>query len=125
MRLAEIYGCDIGYLLGEYDCKYRKNADINAETGLNEAAIERLRREAFFDKDSISALNHLLCFNDGEGGILKLIKLYLYHNYNGADIEVGKGLTINSNTVADTLLLEIISELRALREKVQGGANNG
>ena len=125
VKLAEIYNCEVGYLLGEFDCKYRKVADINAETGLNEAAIQRLRRDSFFDKDSIKALNEVLSFEDGEGGIPNLIKLYLFHHYSGTDIDVGNGLKINGKTVADTLLLEIISELRQLREKVQGGAENG
>lgn len=125
MKLAELYGCDIGYLLGEYDCKHRISADIKVETGLQENVIEQLRRDSFFDKDRVKALNDLLSFEDHQGGILGLVKLYLYHNYTGLDIDIGNGLTINGNTVADTLLLEIISELRALREKVQGGANNG
>lgn len=125
VKLARLYGCEVGYFIGEHDCKYRKNADIKAETGLKEDVIERLRHDSFFDKDSINALNELLSFEDHEGGFLGLIKLYLYHNYTGSDIDIGNGLTINGNTVADTLLLEIISMLRALREKVQGGANNG
>ena len=43
LRLCELYGCDLGYLVGEYDCKTRKAADIKAETGLSETVINRLR----------------------------------------------------------------------------------
>lgn len=41
--LCNIFGCELGYLLGEYDCYTREATDIQALTGLSEQAIERLK----------------------------------------------------------------------------------
>lgn len=125
IKLADLYDCEIGYLIGEYDCKRRTIDSVEKITGLSEKAVESLENDNFFDKDRVNALNELLLFNDGEDGILGLIKSYLYHNYTGPDINIGNNLNINGKTVADTFLLQILSELRALREKVQGGTHNG
>lgn len=40
--LCDLFGCEMGYLLGEYDCRTGRNTDIAAATGLSEKAIERL-----------------------------------------------------------------------------------
>lgn len=42
-RMAELFDCDIGYLLGDYDEHHRDTADIKKDTGLSEFAIERLK----------------------------------------------------------------------------------
>lgn len=41
--LCEIFKCDIGYLLGEYECTTKEATDIHAVTGLSEDAIGTLR----------------------------------------------------------------------------------
>lgn len=41
--LCNLFDCDIGYLLGEYDTKRHVAADIHKETGLEESAIEALK----------------------------------------------------------------------------------
>lgn len=41
-RLCKIFGCDFGYLVGEYNCRTRINTDIQSETGLSELAIDNL-----------------------------------------------------------------------------------
>ena len=45
-RMCDLFNCELGYLLGEYNCKTRAATDIQAETGLSERAIDRLREEA-------------------------------------------------------------------------------
>ncbi len=40
--LCEIFDCEMGYLLGEYECKTGRNTDIVNETGLNEDAVNKL-----------------------------------------------------------------------------------
>lgn len=45
-RMCDLFNCELGYLLGEYDCKTRAATDIQSETGLSERAIDRLREEA-------------------------------------------------------------------------------
>ena len=44
VRMAEMFNCEIGYLLCEtgYECKTRTKTDIQKETGLSERAVERL-----------------------------------------------------------------------------------
>lgn len=43
MASCKVFGCDIGYLMGEYgECKTRDNQFIHEETGLSEAAVLRL-----------------------------------------------------------------------------------
>ena len=42
IALSELYDCEIGYLLGEYDCPTGRNTDIKEETGLSNEAINTL-----------------------------------------------------------------------------------
>lgn len=53
----DFFNCEIGYLLCEYDCKTRRNADISKETGLTDDAINALRTlhtpTDFSTKDSV------------------------------------------------------------------------
>lgn len=44
--MAELFDCDIGYLLGDYDEHRRVTADVCAETGLSESAVKRLQQLA-------------------------------------------------------------------------------
>lgn len=41
--IANILDCEVGYLVGEFDCRKREVADIQEETGLSECAINKLR----------------------------------------------------------------------------------
>lgn len=42
MKLCEVFGCDFGYLVCEYDCRTRQATDIQASTGLSEKAVNTL-----------------------------------------------------------------------------------
>lgn len=42
LNLCNLFGCDLGYLTCEYDCKTRATTDIQAEIGLSEPAINNL-----------------------------------------------------------------------------------
>lgn len=42
--LAQLYDCEVGYLLCEYDCKTGRNTDIKAVTGLNDESIQALEK---------------------------------------------------------------------------------
>ncbi len=42
--MAELFDCDIGYLLGDYDERKRDLADASAVTGLTGDAVERLQQ---------------------------------------------------------------------------------
>lgn len=119
-QMCELYGCELGYLLGEYDCKTRKTADIKAETGLSEKSIERLKTEKNFNPQYTSSVNTLLEFNNGD--IVKLITDYLTYEPLGKAIEHGN-LIITDDSANDFLLLEILAELKNCREKQNGGKN--
>lgn len=41
-KMCELFECELGYLLCEYDCKTRVATDIKKATGLTEDAINRL-----------------------------------------------------------------------------------
>ena len=41
-KLCDLFGCDLGYLLGEYECKTRTAADIQEMTGLSRLASDNL-----------------------------------------------------------------------------------
>lgn len=43
LKMCDIFGCDLGYLLGEHEEKTRTAADIHTETGLSEDAIQKLQ----------------------------------------------------------------------------------
>lgn len=118
LTLCELYGCDLGYFIGEYDCKTKKNTDIKAETGLSEAAINQLRADNAFKRSRIQALNALIEFDNGN--IIQDVYSFLFHKFDG-QIEAGN-LIINGKNIADVFLLEIIGELQALRQKINGGA---
>ena len=42
LKIAELYGCEIGYLLGEFEQPTRAAADITKETGLDSRAVSIL-----------------------------------------------------------------------------------
>ena len=46
-RMCELLNCEIGYLLCEYDCKTRENADIQRITHLNDTTITNLKNLRF------------------------------------------------------------------------------
>lgn len=54
--LAELFDCEVGYLLceKEYTCKTRCDSDIHKETGLNEESIDALRMIQKQDKNANS-----------------------------------------------------------------------
>lgn len=42
LQMCEMFGCELGYLLGEYNTRTRAAADIQSATGLRESAIKKL-----------------------------------------------------------------------------------
>lgn len=65
VRMAEIFNCEIGYLLCEtgYECKTRTKTDIQKETGLSERAVERLldlQKATIHNKAFLMLINAML-----------------------------------------------------------------
>lgn len=71
--LCELFNCEMGYLLCEYECKTGRNTDISAATGLSEEAIEKLsthkRNGNFFSQILTNKQFHK---------VLRTINSYLY-----------------------------------------------
>jgi Helix-turn-helix. len=44
LALCIVFDCELGYLLGEHDCKTQAATDVQKETGLSESAIRVLSR---------------------------------------------------------------------------------
>lgn len=120
LLLCKLYDCDIGYIIGEYDCKTRINTDIQAETGLSETVINQLRERILYQYQltSIQALNSILEFNGGD--ILELLTGYLFNTEK--PVELDDGRILSADTIATSYLQEINGELQALKRKLNGGA---
>jgi transcriptional regulator with XRE-family HTH domain len=61
LKLCELFNCELGYLLGEYEGKTRKTTDLHDATGLDLPAVEELQR--IHDQNqwfARTALNELL-----------------------------------------------------------------
>ena len=48
--------CDIGYIFGDYECRTRIAADISTQTGLSEAAILNLKKNAYGYWDALNSV---------------------------------------------------------------------
>ena len=130
LRMSDLFGCEIGYLLCDYDCKTRTATDIQKETGLSEAAIARIGSSTsgsgvrLYTKQrdlERKALNYVIEFNGGD--MLELIANYLFKEEKPVELEDGRVLT--PETIATSNLLELSGEMQALRKKLHGGAENG
>lgn len=73
--MAELFDCDIGYLLGDYAERHRVTADICAETGLTEKAVDVILQYKKQDPYYIKSLNFLL-ESDNFEAVLDLIYEY-------------------------------------------------
>lgn len=60
VRMAEVFNCDVGYLLGDYPEHNRTTSDICAETGLSEEAVSHLLLNTVYRPEYIELFNFLL-----------------------------------------------------------------
>lgn len=87
MALSDLYSCEIGYLLCEYECETGRNTDINAVTGLNDKSIKGLELIQSQDENENSItivpkkvmdkLNSNTCSDDEKQ---RLIEYYMFDN---------------------------------------------
>ena len=61
--LSQLFDCEAGYLLGEFDCKKRAVADIQAEIGLSEQAISNLQTLKMSGPEFTGILDRILSSN--------------------------------------------------------------
>lgn len=128
--MCDLFGCEIGYLLCDYDCKTRTATDIHKEICLSEVAISKLsplsvvhgmRLYSQPTKDRQTALNAILGFNDSD--ILELIHEYLYRDEEAVELKDGR--ILSPETIIESYMLEINAELKILRNQIKGGSDNG
>lgn len=123
--MCDLFGCEIGYLLCDYDCKTRTATDIQKETGLSEAAINELitahtSRQYF----ALLAVNALL--EDSNMQTLDKLGRY-FHIDDKFTVESMSGQPIKEKTL---IALEIQPLIDSVRQRVQklkndGGTENG
>jgi len=78
LNMCNAFDCDLGYLLGEYDCKTRVATDIQAKIGLSEKAIQKLINNLEDEKISHEALSQMIEhaeFNNFLGDLTEYCKL--------------------------------------------------
>ena len=59
-RMAEVFQCDIGYLIGDYNERTRTTADIVKETQLSESAVQNILYMKNYDFTALMALSAFL-----------------------------------------------------------------
>lgn len=116
LNLCNLYCCDIGYLLGEYDCKTRHATDIQASTGLSEKSIQELKTRAVLYPETTKALNAIIEFNRGD--IIDLVSSFLLFDF-ADDVDTGTGI-IKGQALENMYLMEICAELKAMKQRNGG-----
>lgn len=92
LKMCELFDCEIGYLLCEYDCKTREITDIQQATGLSEKSIQRLfmlrKRTKETDRFTFDSPINSIIENDAFVELIEAIKKHVWsfnHNHNGIE----------------------------------------
>lgn len=107
LKMCELFDCEIGYLLCEYDCKTRETTDIQKATGLSEKSIQRLfifrKRTKGTDRFTFDSPINSIIENDAFVELIEAIKKHVWsfnHNHNGIEnvtVEVQEALANTFN----------------------------
>ena len=127
LLMCKFFDCELGYLLGEYDCKTRAASDIQNITGLSEETINVLiklhkasKRPSLnfmphIYKQRLDAIN-LLIENELSGfNFFEYVSIYLWHDYEALPLAVDKGFH-----PVDEESKKALEEKIAVREKNSG-----
>ena len=132
LKMCDVFECELGYLLGEYDCKTRAATDIHAETGLNEEAIKLLKGVSQLCPSPIlRTVNMVLTHNDFS--VLDAIHNYLNYMIPTARVTIWSdgssgessdedkstakmGQSFPREAIEDTLLISVQHRLKQLKE---------
>lgn len=81
-KLSELFECDMGYLLGDYDTRTWEAADIFESIGINQAAVDFLRslgqQERYFFARWLSNMIANLDFDTIQQRLIDIVKLTDY-----------------------------------------------
>lgn len=116
--MCDLFDCEIGYLLCEYDCKTRAATDVKSETGLSERAVYELqqanKQRMYF---VLLALNELL----QDEGLYTLDIIGQYFALDEAQtIAKSNGQIIKEKTLA---AFDVQQSIADIRHKVQERLN--
>ena len=130
MKLCDIFDCELGYLLCEYDCKKRDTADVQNITGLSEDAIEKLSvinkteiREILITlikiiehRDFIDLLqaihNHIWNFNRNQFRFNEIDDENIARAMNCRTSEIKKYMEASSKSLIEYDIMKIIDSIK-------------
>ena len=145
LKMCNIFGCEVGYLLGEFDCTTREAMDIHAVTGLSERAIEILSStdEPYIDRVSVfvnTVLEHVdfpsllyaffafseyrLFWNDPDGEYMRLIEAYENTTTSHIDSHITHNI-LGDEHAEDYLLFNLQKEIVLLCESLKNKQDTG
>ena len=75
LNMCDMFGCELGYLLCEFDCKTRTATDIKKETGLSEKSIEKLHNFNLSAPMFMNILNYII-EHDSFEDLLRAMYIY-------------------------------------------------
>ena len=139
LKMCELFDCEIGFLLCEYDCKTREETDISAATGLSEKSIRRLfvfrsrKRDrknkqyefnspinAIIEHESFIELieaikKHIWSFNHNHYGIDKTsedVQEALSNTFNCEPEELRGYIEMSSQSLIEHILMKIVRDIK-------------
>ena len=147
LTCCELFGCDMGYLLGEYTrCKTLDHQFIHNELGLSEQSIQSLQfHKQLEDKSVASAIDNLLldlryCNTDKNSHrhyrpVLKLLNYFFRYTNSGIKMQVhsngtitpcrnngfisGNAIELNDTVIENAVLAEIQLALINLKRQCE------
>lgn len=137
LKMCEIFECEIGYLLCEFDCKTREETDIQKATGLSNKSIRKLflfrtrnkETNAFFFNSPINSIiehdsfvelleaikKHVWSFNENHYGIddsSDEIKDTLSNTFNCEPYELRDYIEMSSQSLIEKILMKIVRDIK-------------
>ncbi len=122
LKMCELFHCDLGYLLCEYDCKRHEVADVRDVTGLSEKAIEKIcLMKNMGSDDSVEVISKIIehkSFLDFIRSVQSYIMNFNRHMFrlSGEDVDsFAKTLVCNPRDVTDNMKA---NSKRVIEEKI-------
>lgn len=137
LKMCEIFECEIGYLLCEFDCKTKEQTDVQKATGLSNKSINRLflfrtrnkETNAFVFNSPINSIiehdsfvelleaikKHVWSFNENHYCIDDTndeIKDALSNTFNCEPYELRNYIEMSSQALIERILMKIVRDIK-------------
>ena len=96
-KMSELFSCDIGYLLGDYEEKHRSTADVSKQTGLSGNAVEKISDMNRFSTIPVEVLSRMILQPDTLEFFHKVFELSQLRSANKQVRDMRKGFELNHN----------------------------